>query len=302
MKKFLAVLFSVLFCPLSFLGLFALCVFVLKVPQSLLLVAGGYALGNILYILLLGKVFSRRLGLSRRQLGLWMTLLGYPLCWVALLVWIRALLMNLFVLLPFVIVTGVLAVSWGIVGLLFLVVRLFRTPPKVTLRRISSRLAAVWGILRTVLLVAAVAGVLMGARGYYGLRSPEEYIDKGVYTFTASTCYPHSVKTTGRRGRQQTRTVYVVTYKSGDGYTWTEEVGSKSAGDRYVKERRKVERRVLSTEERTYITVEPEYTAESYIQKEKSKYLWMFGVSAAYLTGGAVWLIWKKRQSEVEVE
>ena len=296
MKKFFLVLLSVLYCPLVFRGLFQLG---MGLPYGGALLNLGYPALAAAYFLLAGMALKRA-GIGRWSLWLWMNLLGYPLCWVSLILWRPGCWLNMGLLVVMLPVTLLLAAVWALVGLGFLVAKLLRTPPKQLLRKSKGALAAVWGVLKQVLLVAAVAGLFLGARGYLSLRPPEDYADKGVMTFTASTCYPTTVKSTTSRGRQRSRTVYIVTYKAaGSGYSWTQEAPSKTAGQKAVKEKRQVERRVLSIPaENTYITVEPRHTPESYVQSQRRRFLTMFGASAAYLTGAAAVFIWRKQRDE----
>lgn len=296
MKKFFLVLLSVLYCPLVFRGLFQLG---MGLPYGGALLNLGYPALAAAYFLLAGMALKRA-GIGRWSLWLWMNLLGYPLCWVSLILWRPGCWLNMGLLVVMLPVTLLLAAVWALVGLGFLVAKLLRTPPKQLLRKSKGALAAVWGVLKQVLLVAAVAGLFLGARGYLSLRSPEDYADKGVMTFTASTCYPTTVKSTTSRGRQHSRTVYIVTYKAaGSGYSWTQEAPSKTAGQKAVKEKRQVERRVLSIPaENKYITVEPRHTPESYVRESRARAFLFLLPSAGYLTLCAVWLIWKRRATE----
>ena len=85
MKKVIGVVLSVLFCPLFFLGCWWFWFQMLTTPAPLLAAALSYALGTALYFLWAGKALSRWTGLGRASLCLWMLLLGYPLCWGAML-------------------------------------------------------------------------------------------------------------------------------------------------------------------------------------------------------------------------
>lgn len=296
MKKFLLALLSVLYCPAVFLGLFVLA---LRTTPGTALLYFGYPALAVLYFLLAGPPLKRA-GIGRWALWLWMNLLGYPLCWAALTLLVPGLWFNAGILLVLLPVTAILTAVWCLTGLGFLVAKLLRTPPKQLLRGAKGGLASVWAIAKPVLFAAAAAGLLVGGRGYLSVRPAGDYADKGVMTFTAASCYPTSVKTTGSRGRQNTRTAYIVTYKAGGtGYSWTQEAATNSAGQQAVKEKRQVQRRVLSIpEEGKYITVEPRYTAESYVGTTRTKYLCLFGVSAGYLALWAVWLIWRQRGRE----
>ena len=166
MKKFFLVLLSVLYCPLVFRGLFQLG---MGLPYGGALLNLGYPALAAAYFLLAGMALKRA-GIGRWSLWLWMNLLGYPLCWVSLILWRPGCWLNMGLLVVMLPVTLLLAAVWALVGLGFLVAKLLRTPPKQLLRKSKGALAAVWGVLKQVLLVAAVAGLFLGARGYLSLR------------------------------------------------------------------------------------------------------------------------------------
>lgn len=307
MKKVISVLLSVLFCPLSFLGVWALWVAARRlVPGdfSFLWAALAFALATLIYFLWAGGALARWSGLRRLHLWLWMLLAGYPLCWSAVVLCLPALLMEGFILIPFFVVTLALAAVWGLWGLGVLLVRLLRVPPKEHLRRGKNALSTVWGIAKPLLLTAAAAGLLLSVRGLVTLRPAADYADEGVYTFVAKSAYPTSRKTT-TRGRTTTRTVYLLTYRAaGTGYTYEEELSTQSLANRYVREKRAVERRVLSIPaERRYITVDPGYPdAESYVQSRRQRYVVVFAASAGCFAAAAVVVIRRRRRSEPGVE
>lgn len=141
------------------------------------------------------------------------------------------------------------------------------------------------------------AALLFGALSVWYLVSlpePEIYQDQGIYTFLPYRVLPIQVKNTatGRSRRMNpVKTVYKVYYRTEEysGYQWKEEVPSKRAGEKTVAEKKPVRRRVLSVPESgTYITVEENLTAKSYIQGLRRRYLLILGLSlfycAAYLT------------------
>lgn len=295
MKKALAVAGSVLICPLVFLALFEVNLrFILGMAPLYL----GFPLAMVLWFLAAGRAF-RPLGLGRWPLWLWMNLVGYPLCWVALTLRVPGIWFNLGILLLLLPVTAALALAWGAVGIVLLLVRLVRTPPARLKRKALSLGRTVLGVAKPMVLAAAVAGLVGSGYNYLTMRPAGEYTDQGIYSFVASQSYPTVENVTqGRRTRQ--RSVYQVVYKAkGSGYTYTEKAPSESIGKQYVREKRTVDRRVLAiTGENLYITVDAKYTAESYVHSTRQRYLVIFGVSGACLTAAAVWIIWKKRTEE----
>jgi len=83
-----------------------------------------------------------------------------------------------------------------------------------------------------------------------------------------------------------TKTVYMVYYRAtdGSGYQWTDRAITWELGQETVKDGVLVTRRVLSIpSDRTYITVEPDQTAESYTAGLRQKYVLALALSAAYI-------------------
>ncbi len=132
--------------------------------------------------------------------------------------------------------------------------------------------------------------------GYFSIETlsgavpAEGYEDRGIYTFVPYQVLPVSVKNTGASGRDRrmhpTKTVYMVYYRDtkGAGYRWEEQALSRTSGERAVEEGQTVERRVLEiVEDHTYITVEPEMTAESYNDGLRRKSQMILGASGAYI-------------------
>ena len=306
MKKVIGVVLSVLFCPLFFLGCWWFWFQMLTTPAPLLAVALSYALGTAIYFLWAGKALSRWTGLGRAALCLWMLLLGYPLCWGAMLLCFPALPLSSVLIIQILIITAVIAGAWAIIAVVCLLarqlLRLLRTPPAVVGRRVRSSLLALWRVASMGLLVGSLACLWVGGQGYLTLRPAEAYADRGVHTFVARSVYPTS-ETVRSGSRQRTRTVYKLEYKSKNGqYKYTERVPAESIGKEYIREKRSQERRVLSIpEEKKYITVAPEYTPESYVQSQRRRFLTMFGASAAYLTGAAVVFIWRRQRDEPRI-
>ncbi len=147
------------------------------------------------------------------------------------------------------------------------------------------------------LILSLILGYKAG-KSLLEIRSVDSYEDKGVHSFRPYQVLPVQVKntTTGRNKRMNpTRTVYMVYYRviDGEGYEWRKKAATKSEGQRIVTEGEKVERRVLSIpSENLYITIEPDQTAESYIAEQKQKYLWLLGISIAYIfTYFIIWIV-----------
>ena len=70
----------------------------------------------------------------------------------------------------------------------------------------------------------------------------------------------------------------------GSGYQWTDRAITRELGQETVKEGVIVTRRVLSIpRDRSYITVEPDQTAESYTAGLRQKYVFGLVLSAAYI-------------------
>lgn len=118
----------------------------------------------------------------------------------------------------------------------------------------------------------------------------KEYEDRGVYTFVPYRVYPVPVKNTGASGRDRrmnpTKTVYKVYYfdSAGDGYEWSREVLSREQGQALIDAVEVTKRRVLGIPaDHTYITVEPEESAESYAAGFRRKYVLILGASGTYI-------------------
>lgn len=163
--------------------------------------------------------------------------------------------------------------------------------------------------------IVSVAGMLLlilsATMGYFSfkylaaVRPADSYEDKGIYSFSPYQVLPLQVRNTSGSSRDRrmnpTRTVYMVYYRAtdGSGYEWSDRALTRELGQETVREGIPVTRRVLSiTGNRTYITVEPEQTAESYTAGLKRRYVLILAVSAAYiLVYLAIWgVILSKRR------
>lgn len=319
MKKFCAVIAAAPFDTAYFiLGWLLL----LNGYGNLFIIYIGPALTGVTF-LLLGNLFHKHLQLSRVPLWFSMNLLGEFLGWIGLVLLSPEMLAN-----PGGILTVLIfrlwgfAIVWIAIGIICAVLYLFRSWGEKRDSRIieqtlaedrdliSSRKsrkparqssAEVWkDRLHTAGICLCGLSVLMiGFSFYYTMKElpAEAYEDKGIYTFVAKNTYPTQVKTTGSRSshyRTTTRTVYMVEYKAKEysGYRWREEAPSQTTGKEWVKEGKTVQRRVLSIKDtNTYISVDPKYTAETYVSHNKSRYTMFLLIPGLYLIGyTAVWL------------
>ena len=83
-----------------------------------------------------------------------------------------------------------------------------------------------------------------------------------------------------------TKTVYKVYYKDagGSGYQWSEQALTRELGQDVVDAGAAVERRVLAIDsDRSYITVEPGQTAESYTAGLRQKYIIVLVLAGSYI-------------------
>ncbi len=169
--------------------------------------------------------------------------------------------------------------------------------------------------MRKVKSIFSMAGILLlilsAAMGYISIKNrsailpADSYEDKGVYTFLPYQVLPVQVENTGAAGRgrrmNSTRTVYMVYYRAADGsgYQWTDEAVTRERGQEIVDAGAAVERRVLSIPaDRTYITVEPDQSAESHTALLRRRCDFVVGLSAIYIffyiIVRAVLFVWKR--------
>ena len=139
------------------------------------------------------------------------------------------------------------------------------------------------------LILAAVVGYL-SIKYLAAILPADSYEDKGVYTFSPYQVLPVQVQNTGASGRDRrmnpTKTVYMVYYRAtdGSGYKWSDEALSRDLGEDIVESGETVERRVLAIPaDRSYITVEPGQTAESYTAELRQKYITALVLAGAYV-------------------
>ena len=153
--------------------------------------------------------------------------------------------------------------------------------------------------------------ILAAAVGYLSIKyltailPADSYEDKGVYTFSPYQVLPVQVQNTGASGRDRrmnpTKTAYMVYYQdtSGSGYQWTERAITRELGQEIVNAGTAVERRVLTIPaDNSYITTEPDQTADSYTAGLQQKYIAILILSGSYILLYAVifWLIWLRKR------
>lgn len=145
-------------------------------------------------------------------------------------------------------------------------------------------------ILSLMFLILAAMAVYLSVKGLLTIPSANSYEDNGTHTFEPYQVLPVQVRNTSAYSRDRRmnpiKTVYMVYYRAtdGSGYEWSDRAITQELGQKTVKEGVPVIRRVLSIpSDRTYITVEPEQTAESYTAGLRQKYVLALALSAAYI-------------------
>lgn len=128
----------------------------------------------------------------------------------------------------------------------------------------------------------------------------------GVFVTVTTQNLEEVISSSGRDRRMNpTKTIYKVYYRAtdGSGYQWSEQAITRELGQEIVDAGDAVERRVLVIPtDRSYITVEPDQTAESYTAGLRQRYITTLVLAGAYvLLYVAVWciLIFIKKQREV---
>lgn len=167
------------------------------------------------------------------------------------------------------------------------------------------KLKSIVFVVGVMLLILAAAMGFLSIRYLSAILPADSYEDKGVHIFSPYQVLPIQVQNTGASGRSRrmnpTRTVYMVYYRDtgGSGYQWSEQAITRELGQKVVEEGTTVERRVLAIPaDRSYITVEPGQTAESYTAGLRKKYITVLVLAGAYaLLYVAAWcvLISRKR-------
>ncbi len=153
-----------------------------------------------------------------------------------------------------------------------------------------AKLKSIFFVVGLMLLLLSVATGYLSIRYLSAIAPADSYEDKGIYTFSPYQVLPVQVQNTGASGRDRrmnpTRTVYMVYYRAtdGSGYQWTDQAITRELGQEVVDTGAAVERRVLSIPaDRSYITVEPDQTAESYTAGLRQKYIIALVLAGAYL-------------------
>ena len=141
-----------------------------------------------------------------------------------------------------------------------------------------------------ILCILTAVIIYLSAKGLHTIPSANSYLDNGTHTFEPYQVLPVQVQNTSAYSRDRrmnpTKTVYMVYYRAtdGSGYQWTDRAINRELGQETVKEGVTVTRRVLSIpSDRTYITVEPNQTAESYTAGLRQKYVLALALSAVYI-------------------
>lgn len=159
------------------------------------------------------------------------------------------------------------------------------------------RILGIFGI------IISMAFLYLGIKGISQIRPATDYTDTGVHTFVPYRVLPQTMENhaTGRSKRNNpTKTIYVVHYHTLDGtkYQWKQNSSYKNSAEQILAKGESVNRRVLSIkEERKYITVEPELTAETYAAGQQKRHHWMIVLSSCYLvTCCVMWVVLKRRK------
>ena len=140
------------------------------------------------------------------------------------------------------------------------------------------------------LFVLSAVTIYLSIQELSDIRPAGDYEDQGVYTFLPYDVQSIQVKNTSASSRDRrmhpTTTVYMVLYRdtSGAGYRWQERTPAPELGQKTVKAGQTVARRVLTIpSSRTYITVEPDQTAESYTTGLRKKYITALVLAGVYV-------------------
>ena len=161
------------------------------------------------------------------------------------------------------------------------------------------RLKTIIPVAGILLLILSAASLYVAVQALLEVRPAEDYEDQGIHTLQPYDVLPAQVQNTGASSRDRrmnpTKTIYMVYYRAtdGSGYKWSDEVLTRDLGEDIVEAGEPVKRRVLSIPaDRTYITVEPGQTAESYTAGLRQKYITALVLAGAYvLLYAAAWFI-----------
>ena len=140
------------------------------------------------------------------------------------------------------------------------------------------------------LLILATVMIYLSAKELFSISPASDYEDRGIRTFEPFEVFSVQVRNTSAYSRDRrmnpTKTVYMVNYRAtdGSGYKWADQAITLDRGERIVEEGVQIERRVLSIPSRgTYITVEPDQTAESFTAGLLQKYVLYLALSVGYI-------------------
>lgn len=177
--------------------------------------------------------------------------------------------------------------------------------------RAMAKLKSIVFVAGVMLLILAAAVGYLSIKYLAAILPADSYEDKGVYTFSPYQVLPVQVQNTGASGRDRrmnpTKTAYMVYYRdtSGSGYQWSQQALTRERGQEIVDAGAAVERRVLAIPaDRSYITVEPGQTAESYTAGLRQKYITALVLAGAYvLLYAAAWcvVVWVRKKKARDV-
>ena len=172
--------------------------------------------------------------------------------------------------------------------------------------RAMAKLKSIVFVAGVMLLILAAAVGYLSIKYLAAILPADSYEDKGVYTFSPYQVLPVQVQNTGASGRDRrmnpTKTAYMVYYRdtSGSGYQWSQQALTRELGQEIVDAGSAVARRVLSVPaDRSYITVEPGQTAESYTAGLRQKYITALVLAGAYvILYAAAWcvVVWVRKK------
>ena len=175
--------------------------------------------------------------------------------------------------------------------------------------RAMAKLKSIVFVAGVMLLILAAAVGYLSIKYLVAILPADSYEDKGVYTFSPYQVLPVQVQNTGASGRDRrmnpTKTAYMVYYRdtSGSGYQWSQQALTRELGQEIVDAGSAVARRVLSVPaDRSYITVEPGQTAESYTAGLRQKYITALVLAGAYvILYGMVWcvVVWLRKRKGI---
>lgn len=158
------------------------------------------------------------------------------------------------------------------------------------------------------MLLLALAVAYLSIGNLTDIIPASQYEDKGIYAFVPYQSLPFQVKNTSPYSRDRrmnkNKTMYIVNYRAADGsaYTWSELTADSEMGMETVKKGIPVTHRVLTIpSNRTYITVKPQETAETYTAGLRKKYIISLTLAGIYiLTYAVMWcvlILIKKRKT-----